>query len=170
VRRLVLSVVFLAMVLSTATASASPSRVDTRTVVFDGLAVDVPADWPVISLAGRPGCVRFDMHAVYLGTPSADACPSQVVGHVETVQLSSGEPSPGGGPGVPSPTGLLVRGGTTVSPDLEVTWPGHTAYAIVSSGADPATAGAVTRTVRSEVVPVVVDFEVVVPRSTPAGW
>ena len=48
---------------------------------------DVPADWPVHDLAADPAtCVRFDVHAVYLGHPGADmACPSGLVGRADAV-------------------------------------------------------------------------------------
>jgi hypothetical protein len=110
--------------------------------------VDVPASWPVISMAGKPGCVRYDRHAVYLGAPAEAVCPSRVTGHVETVQLVAEAPAPSREAGVRSPTGLVVRGGTAVSPDLQVSWPGHAAHAIVTSGTDTATAAGVARTVR----------------------
>src|SRR5438270_11006548 len=37
-------------------------------VSYLGLTFSVPADWPVVTL-GPTTCVRFDQHAVYLGTP-----------------------------------------------------------------------------------------------------
>ena len=42
----------------------------------------VPGDWPVFDLAADPStCVRFDVHAVYLGHPGADMnCPAGLVG------------------------------------------------------------------------------------------
>ena len=39
-------------------------------VSYHGHRLVVPAGWPVIRLASDPtACVRFDRHAVYLGTP-----------------------------------------------------------------------------------------------------
>jgi hypothetical protein len=58
-----------------------------QTVEYNGIALDVPADWPVYDLATDPTmCVRFDVHAVYLGTPSPDMnCPAGGVGSTEAV-------------------------------------------------------------------------------------
>jgi hypothetical protein len=66
----------------------------TKTVTYQGVAFDVPADWPVHDLAADPtACVRFDVHAVYLGHPGADmSCPSGIVGRTEAVLV---EPSAG---------------------------------------------------------------------------
>ena len=56
-----------------------------RTVTYQGLQFDVPADWPVYDLAADPTtCVRFDVNAVYLGHPGADmACPAGIVGRAD---------------------------------------------------------------------------------------
>ena len=58
-----------------------------RTVTYQGVSFDVPADWPVYDLAADPStCVRFDVHAVYLGHPGADmVCPSGIVGRADAV-------------------------------------------------------------------------------------
>lgn len=58
-----------------------------RTVAYQGVEFQVPADWPVYDLATNPTtCVRFDVHAVYLGQPSADMqCPAGLVGRVDAV-------------------------------------------------------------------------------------
>jgi hypothetical protein len=65
-----------------------------RTVTYQGVAFDVPADWPVHDLAVDPStCVRFDVHAVYLGHPGADmVCPSGIVGRADAVLV---EPTDG---------------------------------------------------------------------------
>jgi Domain of unknown function (DUF1906) len=49
-----------------------------KTVTYLGHRFRVPASWPVISLSAHPrDCVRFDVHAIYLGTPGADQdCPA----------------------------------------------------------------------------------------------
>ena len=44
-------------------------------------------------LAGRPGCVRFDRHAVYLGDPSRSTCPPHLVGRTEAVHLTTAQPA-----------------------------------------------------------------------------
>ena len=56
-------------------------------VEFNGVRFAVPAGWPVHDLAAEPTtCVRFDVNAVYLGTPSADMeCPAQVIGRADAV-------------------------------------------------------------------------------------
>jgi len=59
----------------------------TKAVSYAGVTFRVPATWPVYDLAGRSGtCVRFDRHAVYLGTPAADqSCPARAVGRTEAL-------------------------------------------------------------------------------------
>jgi hypothetical protein len=49
----------------------------------------VPASWPVYNLKKDPRqCVRYDVHAVYLGTPGPDQnCPPNLVGRVGTVSI-----------------------------------------------------------------------------------
>jgi hypothetical protein len=58
-----------------------------QTVEFRGVAFDVPADWPVYDLTQDPTtCVRFDVHAVYLGAPGADMrCPAGLVGRTDAL-------------------------------------------------------------------------------------
>ena len=65
------------------------SRPGTKTVKYDGYAVSVPASWPVYYLDKNPRqCVRYDVHAVYLGTPGPDQnCPPNLVGRVGTVSI-----------------------------------------------------------------------------------
>jgi Domain of unknown function (DUF1906)/Repeat of unknown function (DUF346) len=59
----------------------------TRTVTFRGYKVEVPASWAVVDLARNPSaCVRFDVHAIYLGHPgSAQSCPAGLVGRTESL-------------------------------------------------------------------------------------
>jgi hypothetical protein len=68
----------------TATAATTVSHTAnlSTTVTYLGHRFSVPASWPVISLAAHPRtCVRFDVHAVYLGTPgAAENCPAGGVG------------------------------------------------------------------------------------------
>jgi hypothetical protein len=76
-----------------------------KTVVFDGYEFQVPANWPVYRLDEHPQtCVRYDVHAVYLGTPGQDMrCPAGLVGRTQTVSFipdheagtGSGARSPG---------------------------------------------------------------------------
>ena len=70
-----------------AVAPSALARGHLRTVRYHGYAFTVPAAWPVFDLAQTPRtCVRFDRHAVYLGTPSAQQdCPAHVAGRTEAV-------------------------------------------------------------------------------------
>jgi Domain of unknown function (DUF1906) len=67
-----------------------PAVAAARTVSYSGYAVKVPAGWPVFKLtAGSQTCVRFDRHAVYLGTPSAtQRCPTDALGRTEAILVS----------------------------------------------------------------------------------
>ena len=60
-----------------------------QTVTYAGIKFEVPADWPVYNLADAPAtCVRFDVHAVYLGHPNPNMeCPAGIIGRTETVQI-----------------------------------------------------------------------------------
>ena len=72
----------------------------TKTVTYLGHRFRIPATWPVISLAAHPRtCVRFDVHAVYLGTPSAEEnCSASGVGeHTEALLVQPVGRSAGSG-------------------------------------------------------------------------
>ena len=60
-----------------------------KTVVYRGYEFQVPASWPVYRLDQHPAtCVRYDVHAVYLGTPGANMqCPAGLVGRTQTVSV-----------------------------------------------------------------------------------
>ena len=75
----------LLMVLAVVPSALARSHV--RTVRYHGYAFNVPAGWPVFDLEHAPRtCVRFDRHAVYLGTPSAQQeCPAHAAGRTEAV-------------------------------------------------------------------------------------
>ena len=75
-----------------------------KTVVYHGYEFQVPADWPVYRLDQHPTtCVRYDLHAVYLGTPGANMqCPAGLVGRTQTVSV------------IPSATVAAGSGSTTV--------------------------------------------------------
>ena len=105
-----------------------------RTVVYQGVAFEVPGDWPVYDLAADPStCVRFDVHAVYLGHPGADmVCPSGILGRADALLV---EPVAGGNAsfgGAPAPAAMteqtlnglpaqVAAGGTTSQ--VDVTFP-----------------------------------------------
>ena len=57
----------------------------TKPVSYLGHTFTVPADWSVVNLSQAPNtCVRFDVHAVYLGTPSSEqSCAAQTAAPVE---------------------------------------------------------------------------------------
>jgi hypothetical protein len=60
-----------------------------KVVQYRGYELSVPASWPVYQLAADPDqCVRYDVHAVYLGMPGANQdCPPGLVGRTETVSV-----------------------------------------------------------------------------------
>ncbi len=66
------------------------SRISTRTVSYRGLRLTVPAGWPVLRLGrGSHVCVRFNRHAVYLGTPGlSQSCPMQAAGRTEAILVT----------------------------------------------------------------------------------
>ena len=74
-----------------------------KTVEYRGYAIRVPATWPVYSLSKDPRrCVRYDVNAVYLGTPGPNPnCPAHVVGRADTISI--------GGPATPGPRSTPVR-------------------------------------------------------------
>jgi hypothetical protein len=61
----------------------------TKRVTYKGYRIEVPDSWPVVDLARDPGaCVRFDVHAVYLGHPGTQSsCPARVLGRTEALLL-----------------------------------------------------------------------------------
>ena len=82
-------------------ASAAPASAASKEVRYGRYAIQVPASWPVYDLAEHPEtCVRFDRHAVYLGSPSGEQqCPAHAVGRSEAILIepeSSGTASAAG--------------------------------------------------------------------------
>lgn len=63
-----------------------------KTVSYLGLNFTVPDDWPVITVSPTSTtCVRFDQHAVYLGTPGTNQnCPAGLVGGTEAMLVQPG--------------------------------------------------------------------------------
>ncbi len=61
-----------------------------KVVHYRGYTIRVPGSWRVYDLsADRTVCVRFNRHAVYLGTPSAQQrCPAHAVGRTEAILVS----------------------------------------------------------------------------------
>jgi Domain of unknown function (DUF1906) len=75
-------------------AAAATAEPGLRLVTYDGYSFKVPAGWRVVQLdQHQRACVRFDRHAVYLGTPSqSQICPSRLLGTTEAMLV---EPDPG---------------------------------------------------------------------------
>ncbi|MGH2866951.1 MAG: DUF1906 domain-containing protein [Solirubrobacteraceae bacterium] len=88
------------------------ARTGTQTLRYRGYTLRVPASWPIFHLdRASATCVRFDRHAVYLGTPSADqSCPAHVAGRTEALLVS---PLRAGSAGVRGE--LLPAGGKRVT-------------------------------------------------------
>ncbi|MFE6870737.1 glycoside hydrolase domain-containing protein [Kitasatospora sp. NPDC057692] len=78
------------------TAQAAPAADPLKNVSYLGHAFSVPENWPVVDLTTDPtACVRFDRHAVYLGTPGAEQnCPAGLTGRTEALLV---EPAADGG-------------------------------------------------------------------------
>ena len=75
------------------------AREATRTLRYRGYALRAPASWPVFDLGRAPEtCVRFDRHAVYLGTPGArQNCPAHAAGRTEAILVRPLDASAAGG-------------------------------------------------------------------------
>ena len=103
----------------TAAMTAKAAAPAMKTVEYGGYAIRVPASWPVYLLSKDPGqCVRYDVNAVYLGTPGPNQnCPPHLVGRADTVSI--GGPVTLGEPSTPVQTDLRAavgakRAGTDV--------------------------------------------------------
>ena len=74
---------------TTTTTTATTLPANLQRVTFDGLAFEVSTSWPVYTLSTDPSrCVRYDLHAVYLGQEGATPqCPANPIGHTDTVQV-----------------------------------------------------------------------------------
>ena len=70
-------------------AAAAVTHPGHQRVTYLGYSFAVPRGWAVINLAHHRGtCVRFDRHAIYLGTvPRNQGCPSLVVGTTEAMLI-----------------------------------------------------------------------------------
>ena len=75
--------------LLTLAAPAPAAAQGSMTVSYRGYEFQIPQTWPVIDLAEAPTtCVRFDQHAVYLGTPGeTQSCPARVIGRTEALLI-----------------------------------------------------------------------------------
>lgn len=82
---------------------------DVTQVSYRGHAFTVPASWQIVDLEKHPdACVRFDRHAVYLGTPGGNQkCPARASGRTEAllVQPARARRAPSARTPPPAPTG-----------------------------------------------------------------
>jgi hypothetical protein len=106
--------------MGSAAASAATDPGGLRQIHYLGYQFEVPATWPVISLAANPrACVRFDRHAVYLGTPGADErCPSRGAGRTTEAVLIQPGTSSGPAAAVRDPVTDVV---TVTAPRIKLT-------------------------------------------------
>ncbi|PVU82119.1 hypothetical protein DDP54_02835 [Cellulomonas sp. WB94] len=99
---------------ATTTTEPSPPATVLQTATVANVSVDIPTGWPTVDLSADPtACVRFDKHAVYVGTPGpAQDCPAIVAGRIAAILL---QPLPSE---LPFGTVILIPG-TTVAPSPE---------------------------------------------------
>lgn len=117
------------LTMTSAVTAQAATRAD-QVVAYRGHHFTVPASWPVIRLAAHQGtCVRFNRHAVYLGTPAANQhCPSQELGRTGALLVQ------------PAAARAAARAvDDTVDHQITATRPGITATATYASSATPAT-------------------------------
>jgi hypothetical protein len=64
-----------------------------KIVAYQGYEFQVPVSWPVYRLDEHPQtCVRYDIHAVYLGQPGTEMrCPAGLVGRTQTISFIPGQ-------------------------------------------------------------------------------
>ncbi|MDQ6730573.1 MAG: DUF1906 domain-containing protein [Actinomycetota bacterium] len=76
-----------ALVMVLAVVPSALARGGTRTLHYRGYALRAPVAWPAFDLTRSPEtCVRFNRHAVYLGTPGArQSCPAHAAGRTEAI-------------------------------------------------------------------------------------
>jgi hypothetical protein len=113
------SIVILGQALPPGSAHAATVAARVQVISYRGYRFEVPATWPVFNLIRRPAtCVRFDLHAVYLGTPGPDqSCPSWLLGATEAIVIQPGSRSAGR----LSVENQVSDQITVTAPDIEVT-------------------------------------------------
>jgi hypothetical protein len=86
----IFAVWWIALAATAAILGLAATAAGARVVSYHGARFSVPAGWPVYRLARQPQtCVRFNRHAVYLGTPgAAQRCPAHAAGRTEAVLIS----------------------------------------------------------------------------------
>ncbi|MEY9966640.1 hypothetical protein ABIA33_004705 [Streptacidiphilus sp. MAP12-16] len=103
-----------------AQAATASSATQTKTVSYRGHQFRIPLSWPVVDLSAHPtSCVRFDQHALYLGTPGADQnCPANVFGHTEALLV---EPATNNAAGQGTTDQSINHQYLTTAADIQVT-------------------------------------------------
>jgi Rv2525c-like, glycoside hydrolase-like domain len=83
------TVCVLVVVAGLVSSAKSAMSESTKRVTYKGYRIEVPDSWPVVDLARDPNaCVRFDVHAVYLGHPgSQSSCPAKTLGRTDALLL-----------------------------------------------------------------------------------
>lgn len=106
------AIALVAGIIGATVASGNP-QADGKTVSYLGLNFTVPASWPVIDVSpSSTTCVRFDRHAVYLGTPGVNQdCPAGLIGSSEALLVQ------------PATSGSTTATDDTVSREITVTTP-----------------------------------------------
>src|SRR6201995_5058275 len=101
----------------TAPATSGTVASGMQTVTYDGDSVTVPASWQVFHLDSDPGqCVRYDINAVYLGSPGANQnCPSNLMGRAQTITITPAGVSKSGSGGAGTQS-AAAQGGLVQSP------------------------------------------------------
>lgn len=104
--------------------SSSASTAGTQamqTVDYDGYSVTVPSSWRTFHLDTDPGqCVRYDINAVYLGSPGANQnCPSNLMGRAQTITITPAGVSKSGS-GSAGTQSAAAQGGLVQSPPPSV--------------------------------------------------
>ena len=94
-----------------------------KTVEYDGYSINIPASWQVFHLDSDPGqCVRYDINAVYLGSPGANQnCPSNLMGRAETITITPAGVSGSSSQASGGETSAAAQGGMVQSPPLSDT-------------------------------------------------
>jgi hypothetical protein len=89
-----------------------------QTVTYDGYSVTVPASWRVFHLDSDPGqCVRYDINAVYLGSPGANQnCPSNLIGRAATITITPAGVSGSSSQASRGASSAAAQGGLVQSP------------------------------------------------------
>jgi uncharacterized low-complexity protein len=91
-----------------------------KTVAYAGYEFQVPASWPVYRLDEHPRtCVRYDVHAVYLGRPGPDMrCAAGLIGRAQTVSLIPGRGVTAGSAAPGADRSAAAAGGTVLPSDI----------------------------------------------------